>query len=77
MWSKETWGREEEEGDAKGNTTKGGTRGLDEGGGGISGGLMVVTMEPRQDQSKWLVHQLQHQEWPPEHAQQENVKEQE
>lgn len=47
MWSKETWGREEEEGDAKGNTTKGGTRGLDEGGGGISGGLMVVTMEPR------------------------------
>ena len=43
MWSKETYGWEEEEGDVDANMTEEGTRGTKEGGGGISGALVVAT----------------------------------
>jgi len=44
MWSKETWGREEEKGDVDTITAKGGTRGAEEGGHDILGALMVATL---------------------------------
>jgi len=44
MWSKESWGLEEEEDDADANTVEGGTQGAKEVEGNISRALMVTTL---------------------------------